>query len=117
MEGLAVFALAVAVIAVMIASWQGLMAEEQLRLSRLTETETRKTLEQIRREMVETRRISNDLADKINERITKALASNMMEEPRGQSLEQALSELLERDSVTPLTGGAPSPKSFNPATR
>jgi Flp pilus assembly protein TadB len=113
MEGLAVFALAIAVIAVMISSWQGLMAEEQLRLSRLTEAETRKTLEQIRREMVETRRISSDLADKINDRITKALDNKATAE----SLDQALSDLLERDSVAPPSSGAFSPSPFRPATR
>ena len=102
MEGLAVFALAIAVVAVMVSSWQGLMAEEQLRLSRSAEAETRKTLEQIRREMVETRRISNDLADKINERITNALDSKLTAE----SLDQALSELLERDSAASPTGAS-----------
>lgn len=105
MEGLAVFALMVAVIAVVISSWHGLMAEEQLRLSRLTETETRRTLEQIRREMAETRRISNDLADKINERITQVLDSNAMAESPGQTLEQALSDLLEQDAVTRTDAG------------
>lgn len=114
MEGLAVFALAVAVVAVVISSWHGLMAEEQLRLSRQTEAETRKTLEQIRREMVETRRISNDLADKINDRISKVLDSNLMAESQGQALEQALSDLLERDAA-----GQPAPASrtVNPTAR
>ncbi|MEX1078419.1 MAG: hypothetical protein WED09_04860 [Homoserinimonas sp.] len=101
MEGLAVFALVVAVIAVVISSWHGLMAEEQLRLSRLTEAETRRTLEQIRREMTETRRMSNDLADKINERITKVFDSNAIAESQGQALEQALSEMLEQSSPSP----------------
>ena len=117
MDVLAVFALAVAGIAVMIASWQGLMAEEQLRLSRATEAETRKTLEQIRREMVEARRISKDLADSINERITKALDNNVMAESRGQSIEQALSELLKRDAAATPTPTPSSPRSFNSAAR
>jgi hypothetical protein len=63
--------------------------------------------------MVETRRISSDLADKINERITKALDSKLTAE----SLDQALSELLERDAVAPPTTGTFSPSTFRPATR
>lgn len=112
MDGLAVFALLVAVIAVVVSSWHGLMAEEQLRLSRLTEAETRRTLEQIRREMVETRRISNDLADKINERITKVLDSNAIAESQGQALEQALNEMLERDTAPGPTRGVAAPGPF-----
>src|SRR5690554_4818495 len=101
MEGLAVFALAIAVIAVVVSSWHGLMAEEQLRLSRLAEAETRKTLEQIRREMVEARQISNELADKINDRITKVVDSHAMAGSQGQALEQALNDLLETSHPSP----------------
>lgn len=106
MDALAVFALAVAVVAVVVSSWHGLMAEEQLRLSRLTESETRKTLTQIQREMVETRQISNDLANKINERITAILDTNAIAASHGQAVELALSELLEQDALSPSGAGA-----------
>lgn len=109
MDALAVFALAVAVVAVVVSSWHGLMAEEQLRLSRLTENEARKTLARIQQEMVESRKVSIDLANKINERITTILDTNVIAALHSQAIELALGELLEQDAAPRIVADAATP--------
>ncbi|WP_434316389.1 hypothetical protein [Leifsonia sp. P73] len=94
MEALSIAALVVAVISAGVAIWQGVISRQQLKLAQDTEKRTESALEEIRRVTGETKQISENVKQNIDERITKILDNKLLAEQQAAASSNAASEAL-----------------------
>lgn len=105
MEGWTIAAVVIAVVAVAVAFWQGWTSREQLKLARSTETQVEKTLDEIRRETAETRRLSQDIKANIDDRINRILDSKLAAEQQSQATSKSISDVLMQGLIERMSGG------------
>lgn len=105
MEGWTIAAVAIAVVAVGIAFWQGWTSKQQLDLAKDTEARTEKALDEIKRETAETRRLSQDIKANIDDRITKILDNKLAAEQQSQANSRAISDAMTQKFMEGLMGG------------
>ncbi len=94
LEALSIAALVVAVISAGVAIWQGVISRQQLKLAQDTEKRTESALEEIRRVTGETKQISENVKQNIDERITKILDNKLLAEQQAAASSNAASEAL-----------------------
>lgn len=94
MSGWEIAAVAIALVSVGVAFWQGSLSKQQLQLAKDTEQRTERTLDDIRKETAETRRVAQDIKSNIDERITKILDSKLAAEQGSQEQSAVMSQKL-----------------------
>jgi ABC-type transporter MlaC component len=107
--GWEIAAIAIALVSVGIAFWQGSLSKQQLQLAKDTEQRTERTLDDIRRETAETRRVAQDIKSNIDERITKILDSKLAAEQGSQQQTAAMSQKFMEALMTSMTGDGQVP--------
>jgi Flp pilus assembly protein TadB len=109
MEGWTIAAVVIAVVAVGIAFWQGWTSRQQLELARSTEARTERTLDEIRRETAETRRMAQDIKANIDDRINKILDNKLAAEQQSQATSKVISDALTAKFLGGITSALASP--------
>ncbi|UAJ80168.1 hypothetical protein IT072_03725 [Leifsonia sp. ZF2019] len=105
MDPISIVALGVAIVSAVVAIWQGILSRRQLQLARDTEGRTNAALEEIKRVTAETRQLTNDIKQNIDDRITKILDSKLITEQQGAASGQAFAEMLMKKAVEGMGGG------------
>ncbi|MCZ4301558.1 hypothetical protein [Microbacterium oxydans] len=109
MSGWEIAAVAIALVSVGVAFWQGSLSKQQLQLAKDTEQRTERTLDDIRKETAETRRVAQDIKSNIDERITKILDSKLAAEQGSQQQNAAMSQKLMEAFMSGLTKNSQTP--------
>ena len=109
MEIWSALALAVAVVSVLVALWQGFISKQQLQLARDTEKRAEDTLTEIRKETGETRRVAQDIKANIDERITKILDSKLAGEQQSQAVSAQMSQMFTQKLFESMGASATKP--------
>lgn len=111
MSGWEIAAVVIAVVSVGVAFWQGSLSRQQLQLAKETEGRTERTLEDIRKETAETRRVAQDIKSNIDERITKILDSKLAAEQGSQQQSAAMSQKFMEALMSSMTKNGQTPPS------
>lgn len=93
MDPISIAALIVAVISAAIAIWQGVLSRKQLALAEDTEGRTTAALEEIKKVTAETRQLTNDIKQNIDERITRILDNKLLAEQQSAAQSQQISSM------------------------
>ena len=90
---ISISALAVGLVSVGVAFWQGRISKQQLDLAKDTERRTEDTLKEIREATGETRRIVQDVKDNIDDRITKIIDSRIQSDQAKDASSTAITKM------------------------
>ncbi|HWL03125.1 MAG TPA: hypothetical protein VNQ52_12240 [Microbacteriaceae bacterium] len=89
---LGIVAIALAIISVAVALWQGFIARSQLKSAQETERRTEVVLDEIRRTSGETRLIADDIKSNLLQQVNSILESKLAGEANTQSMSRQLME-------------------------